>query len=180
MSDCLATIRERRSVRQYDDQPVSDERVNQLLEAVRWAPSWANTQCWEIVVVREPERKQALQSTVPSGNPGGSAVGSAPVVLALCGQLKRAGYYHGASTTIYGDWLLFDLGIVSQNIALTAQALGLGTVVIGMLDHQDANRILHLPEGYTCVALMPLGYPAKIGPAPRRREIEDFTHHEVF
>ena len=58
--DVLEAIRTRRSVRKFSPEPVSDEELRRVLEAARWAPSWANTQCWEIVVVRDPGKKLSL------------------------------------------------------------------------------------------------------------------------
>ena len=53
-------ILSRRSVRKYTDEPVTQQDLDALLEAVRWAPSWANTQCWEVIVVTEEEQRAKL------------------------------------------------------------------------------------------------------------------------
>ena len=104
----------------------------------------------------------------------------APAVIALCGKLKTSGYYKGEAATKLGDWFMFDLGIATQSLCLTAHSLGLGTVVVGMIDHDKANKVLGVREGYEVVALIPIGYPAKDSPAPKRREIKEFTHLEKF
>ena len=83
-------------------------------------------------------------------------------------------------TTKFGDWFMFDLGIACQNLCLTAYSLGLGTVMVGLFDHDKANQILKVPQGYELAVLIPLGYPAKISSAPKRREISEFTHHDTF
>jgi nitroreductase len=151
------------------------------MEAVRWAPSWANTQCWEVVQVQDPEVKRALQSTLPpKGNPAFKAVVEAPVVLAVCGRSRESGFYKGEATTRHGDWLLFDLGLATQNLCLAAAALGLGTVIVGLFDHDRAAEILRLPGGVELVALVPVGHPAKISAAPKRRETVEFVHRDGF
>jgi nitroreductase len=181
MPEFMDIVRSRRSIRKYEDRDVTAEVVGTLLEAVRWAPSWANTQCWEIVVVRSRAIKEQLQSTLPpKGNPAWSAILQAPVVLALCGRLKSSGYYRDQASTKFGDWFMFDLGVACQNIALTAHAHGLGTVVVGLFDHDKARAVLKVPEGYELVALIPVGYPAKISSAPKRRETTEFTHPDTF
>ena len=101
-------------------------------------------------------------------------------MLALCGKLQSAGYYKGQATTKLGDWYLFDLGIATQSLCLTAHSLGLGTVIIGSLEHDKAKAILGVGEGYELVALIPVGYPAKESSAPKRREINEFVHNEKF
>ena len=181
MQDFMEIIRGRRSVRKYEDRDVPAEAVETVLEAVRWAPSWANTQCWEVVVVRDRAVKEQLQATLPpKGNPAAGAMVQAPVVLVLCAKLKSSGYYKGEATTKFGDWFMFDLGLACQNICLTAHTLGLGTVVVGLFDHDQAKSVLKVPEGYELVALIPVGYPAKTPSAPNRREVAEFTHHDVF
>jgi nitroreductase len=181
MQDFMTIIRERRSVRKYEDREVPAEALATVLESVRWAQSWANTQCWEVVVVRDRALKEQLQATLPpKGNPAMSAMVQAPVVLALCGRLKSSGYYKDQVTTKFGDWYMFDVGIACQNLCLTAHALGLGTVVVGLFDHDKAKKALNVPEGFELVVMIPLGYPAKISSAPNRREIAEFTHADRF
>ena len=74
MGELMKAIKERRSIRKYEDKMVSDDLLNQVLEAVQWAPSWANTQCWEIIVVKNSELKQQLQETMGKGNPATKAI----------------------------------------------------------------------------------------------------------
>ena len=142
------TIKERRSVRKYEAKPVPDELLHEILESVQWAPSWANTQVWEMVVVKEAATKEKLQQALAPKNPATRAMVDAPVVLALCAKLGASGYYGGVVTTKHQDWYMFDLGIAAQNICLTAHDLGLGTVIVGLFDHNRVNEILQVPEGY--------------------------------
>jgi len=180
MGDLMTAIKERRSIRNYLAKEVPEAVLNQVLEAVRWAPSWANTQCWEVVVVKNPEIKQKLQETLSRRNPATRSIVEAPIVLALCGKTRSSGYYKNQVTTKFGDWLLFDLGIAMQSLCLAAHDLGLGTVVVGLFDHAKATEVLGLPEGYELVAMTPLGYPARGTSAPKRREISEFTHYDAF
>ncbi len=181
MQDFMEIIRGRRSVRKYEQREIPENLLSAVLESIRWAPSWANTQCWEVVVVKDPAVKEKLQATLPEkGNPARSAMIAAPAVLALCGMSKRSGFYKDQATTKFGDWLLFDLGIAAQTLCLTAHSLGLGTVIVGLFDHDRGKAILGLPEGYELVAYIPIGYPAKKSEAPKRREKEAFTHLNAF
>lgn len=180
MPDLMNIIKGRRSIRKYQDKAVPEEVLNQVLESVRWAPSWANTQCWEIIVVKDQANRERLQEALVNVNPAKKAMAQAPVVLAICGKLKSSGYYKGQVTTKFGDWLMFDLGIATQTLCLTAHDLGLGTVITGLIDHNKVREILGIPEDYEVVALTPLGYPAKDSTAPKRREVSDFTHYEKF
>ncbi len=177
MTDVLQLIKERRTIRKYSNEPVSDELLNAVLESGRWAQSWANTQCWQVVAVRDANKKKELQKAVSPGNPSYQAIMDAPVVLCLCAKKKVAGFYKGQVCTSYGDWMLFDIGVFAQNIALSAYHLGLGTVVVGLLDHDLAKQILGLGDDYALIALMPIGYPSEIPSAPPRKEIKDFVQY---
>lgn len=181
MHGFMDIIRERRSVRKYEDKEVPEEAFNAILESVKWAPSWTNTQCWEIIVVKDKDIRQNLQATLPpKGNPSINAIVDAPVLLAVCGKVQSSGYYKGQASTKFGDWFMFDLGIACQSICLTAQNLGLGTVIVGLFDHDKAKEVLQVPNGYELAVMIPLGYPAKQSSAPKRREIEEFVHTNTF
>jgi len=180
MTDLMGIIKGRRSIRRYQDKEVPDEILNQILESIQWAPSWANTQCWEVIVVKNPENKENLKDTLPTTNPAGNAMVQAPIILVLCAKLKSSGYYKDKVTTKFGDWFMFDLGIATQTICLAAHDLGLGTVIVGLFDQDKAKEALRVPEGYELVTLIPLGYAAKGSAPPKRREIREFTHYERF
>jgi nitroreductase len=179
MADLMDIIKGRRSIRKYQDKEIPEESLNQILESVRWAPSWTNSQCWEVIIVKDPGIKEQLQGTLIK-NPSSKAMVQAPVVLVICGKLKISGYYNDQVATKLGDWFMFDLGIANQNICLTAYNLGLGTVIVGLLDHNKAKEILGVPDDYEVVTMIPLGYPAKKPEAPKRRGISEFAHYDKF
>lgn len=180
MADWMEIIKGRRSIRRFLEKPIPEESVNTVLEAARWSQSWANTQCWELVVIRDKGVREQLRQTVPPTNPAVKAIAAAPLLLAVCGKLQISGYYKGSTPTKFGDWFLFDLGLVTQNICLTAHALGLGTVVVGLFDHDRAKTILKAPDGCEPVALIPMGHPDQKPSPPKRREIKEFTHTDFF
>jgi len=180
MNDVMTAIKERRSIRNYADTEVPDDVLQTILEAVQWTPSWANTQCWEIVVVKDPDVKANLQKAVPASNPAFKSIVGAPVVLALCAKKGTSGYYKDVVTTRFGDWMMFDLGLAAQSIGLAAHEKGLGTLIVGLYEHDKVDKTLNLPEGVENVALIPLGYATKVPNPPKRREISDFSHHDVF
>jgi len=180
MTDLNDIIKGRRSIRKYEDKDVSDEDLNQILEAVKWSPSWTNCQCWDIVVVKDPDTKERLRQTIAPKNPAVKSIVAAPVLLALCGKIGISGYYNNQAATKFRDWFMFDLGIAAQTLCLKAHELGLGTVIVGLLDHDRAKEVINVPDTHELVALIPLGYPAKISKAPKRKEISEFTHYEKF
>jgi nitroreductase len=178
--DLMEAIIERRSIRKYKPDPVPEEVVRTLMEAVRWAPSWANTQCWEVIIVRDMKIKSELATALPKTNPALSSIADAPIVIVLCGKKGISGFKKGEASTVKGDWLMFDTGIAMQTFCLAAHNLGLGTVIIGLFDHKKTEGILGLPPEVEVVAMTPLGYPATTGSAPKRKEITDFVFYEKY
>jgi nitroreductase len=89
--DLFTVIKERRSIRKYRGDPVTDEAILTCLEAARLAPSWANTQVWRFVVIKEPATKRSVSEALPSNNPARQALLDAPVAVCLTAQRNLAG-----------------------------------------------------------------------------------------
>ncbi len=178
--DTLEAIRTRRSIRKFKPDPVDEQTLLKVMEAARWAPSWANTQCVRYVVVRDAAVKNELAATLTPTNPAGQAIRIAPVLIVACAELQRAGYYHGVSTTNKGDWFMFDVGIAMQNLCLAAHTLGLGTVHVGLFDAAKAEAILNVPPGYCVVSMTPLGYPDGEPRMNGRKELAELVYYEKF
>ena len=178
--ELMRAIQGRRSIRKYRPDPVTEADLNYILEAARWAPSWANTQCWQFIIVRDAALKAKLAETLPEKNPARPAFLQAPVIIAACGRKGIAGFFKESPATDKGDWLLFDLGLALQNLTLAAFEKGLGTVHVGFFDSKKAEAVLQVPQGITVVELLPLGYPdadAKITP---RKALDDFVFFDVY
>lgn len=178
--DVLEAIKERRSIRRYKKDPVPDEILKQILEAARQSPSWANTQVVRIVVVKDKAKKEALAETLFKGNPAREAVKEAPCVICLCAKRYVAGYYKGEPVTDKGDWFMYDCGIVMEHIVLAAQNFGLGTCHIGAFDAKKGEEILKVPEGYSLVAMTPLGYFEEKPRATPRKALEEIVFLDEF
>ena len=180
MSDLMNTIQQRRSIRRFQERDLPDDILIKLLEAARWAPSWANTQCWNFVVVRDNETKRKIQETVSPRNPSSKAIVNAPVLLVVCGQLKRSGYYNDQYPTKFGDWFMYDLGLATQNLCLAAHDSGLGTVIVGLFEHDMVGEIIKLPPEHEVLVLIPVGYPDHDPSPPKRRELDEFVFNNSF
>jgi nitroreductase len=180
MSELMDTILSRRSIRRYQEKAVPDEILNKLLEAARWAPSWANTQCWHFVVVKDDEIKRKIQGSVSPRNPSSLAIVNAPVLLVVCAQLKKSGYYNGEYPTKFGDWFMYDLGLATQNLCLAAHDSGLATVIVGLFDQDKVGEIIKLPAEHEVLVLIPVGYPDHEPSPPKRLELQEFVHYDSF
>ena len=158
--DVLSAIKERYSVRKYQDKPVGESALQRVLEAARLAPSASNRQEWRFVVVRDKTMRAALCQAAK----GQRFVAEAPVVLAACAETD--GHVMTCGEACYP----IDVAIALDHIALQAVAEGLGTCWIGAFEPDKVKTLLGIPERIRVVQLMALGYPADSPPAAKRRK----------
>jgi len=168
-------IKKRQSIRVYESRPIPDDALTRILEAFQAAPSWANTQAWELVLVTDRGVKEQLKTTVSPTNPAHSAILDAPLVVCALGIHGKSGFYKGKAATPRGDWMMFDLGISVEHLCLAAAAEGLGTVHVGLFDYEKAGEILGLPQGRSVVELIPMGYAITPPRQVPRKALEDFV-----
>jgi nitroreductase len=180
--DVFEAITKRRSIRAYKSTPISQSNLNKILEAGRLAPSWANTQTWRFVVVQDLAVKALLADAAAAPESRNNKVlKQAPVVIAACAELNKAGFRDGKAVTDKdGSWYMFDAGIALQNMVLEAMELGIGTLYIGAFDAKKAGAFLGLPEGYTCVALLPLGFADEAPEARARKDTSEIVFKNKF
>jgi nitroreductase len=184
--DVVEAIKNRRSIRKFKSDPVDEKTLDIILESARLAPSWANTQCWRFVIVRDAATRAQLADTMvgiggAAPNPSAAGVRIAPVTIVACAERGTAGYYGGKPSTEKGEgWLLFDVALAMEHMVLTAFSLGLGTVHVGLFDPQRVAAILGVPDNFMVVELMPLGYPEFQPNARPRKEMSEMVFREKF
>ncbi len=168
--DVFEAIKERRSVRAYDDKPVEKEKLDKIFEAVRLAPSAANYQEWRFVVVTEKSKRKALMTAANNQ----SFVAEAPVVIACCAETD--GHKMRCGEQCYP----IDVAIAIDHITLAAVALGLGTCWIGSFYPDKVREILNIPKTIKVVELLTLGYPADSPRPKNRKTIEEIVFFEEW
>ena len=159
--DVYEAIRTRQSVRRYRPDPVPDDVLNRVLEAMRLAPSAGNKQPWRFVVVRDAETREQLAEATNRQQ----WIAHAPVIIAACGWKERAYSKMGG----YWNAMSVDVTIAFDHLTLAAAAEGLGTCWIGSFIEDEVRRVLGVPEEVTVVALTPLGYHDE-SPVPKTRK----------
>lgn len=146
-------IYKRRSIRKYTDQPVEQEKLITLLQAAMAAPTAANCQPWEYVVVTEAEKLARVREKCIF------ARYHAPAAIVVCGNMKLA--FKGPEKEMWVQ----DCSAATENILLAATGLGLGSVWIGIYPGESKieaiRNIFKLPEYVTPLSLVYLGYPAE-------------------
>lgn len=148
----MDAIFNRVSIRKYEDKPVEDEKIEQILRAAMAAPSAGNQQPWEFYVVKDKETIQKLAKCSPYAG----CAANAPVVIVTC--LRTEGLHFPELGEV-------DLSITTENILLEITQLGLGGVWLAVAPFEDriskADAALGIGDKLHAFALVPVGYPTK-------------------
>ena len=165
----LTDILNRRSIRKFKNQDVSEELVTELLHAAMNAPSACNQRCWHYVVIRHQEIKDQLSQI----HGGYHAIKNAPVSILVCGEPNAA--------TLPSFWE-HDCGAASQNLLIAAQSMGLGAIWQGANPAEQGQldqicEYVHLPEGIKPFTIISIGYPAE-QPAQKEKFEQAKIHYD--
>ena len=142
-------IIERRSIRHFSDRPITDELVDAILEAGRWAPSGLNNQPWRFAVIRNPELRLKIAKLTKYHR----IIEEAPVIISVF--LDNSVLYHREKD-------IQSVGAALQNMLLMAHSLELGAVWLGEIlnNGESVCKLLDLPPRYELMAVIAAGYPA--------------------
>lgn len=147
-------IRTTRSIRQFQETPLPEAIITQILEAGRLAGSAKNSQPWHFVAVQNRETLRALSTCGEfAGHLSGAALGVALVT----------------EDPFYRITVPFDLGRASQNMILTAWSLGVGSVMATIYQPDKAREILGIPPDYVVPWCLSFGYPMESQDRPPRK-----------
>src|SRR4030042_1280950 len=199
-------LKSRRSIRAYKPDPIPDEYIQKIIESARWAPSGADSQPWEFIVIKRKDIKEnivnlfmesikpvqqaeltrekelripALEMEMPE--PGFK---NAPVFILLCGDARTNEAF---PLTVYQKWgtevFISNLAGAFLCMQLAAKYLGLGSQWVsssGSLMEDKLKELLSIPEKIKIYDMMAVGYPAyQLGPRSPRR-IDEMTHSERY
>jgi nitroreductase len=166
--EILNLLKSRRSIRVYQDKPVPQDLLRQILEAGRWAPTGANLQPWHFVVVTDQETRRKIGEVARFLFIKSSHVEKAPVILILGFDTRK------------GKYGRYDVTLAGGNMLTMATHLGLGTCWIGAFDEPTVKEILEIPKNIEVIALITLGYPKEDAEVPPRIELEKIVHWESW
>ena len=203
----LDLVKRRRSIRKFKPKPIPDEYVNKIIEVARWAPSGANSQPWEFIVVKNKRRRNkiidlAIEQTLISyniertrekglrffeqgGPPAKEYNRDAPVFILVCGDTRTKDFYPLIYTLTTGDQI-YQSSLASAFLYMTLAATSLGlaskwlTAVATPLVQPLVKDLLGIPKEMEIYDMMMVGYPAS-KPRPRPvRTAEDIVHYERY
>ena len=154
MNDTLKTIFSRKSVRVYQDKPISKEDLELLVKAGMAAPSGADTRSWAFVIIQDRKTLDSLAERLKYGK----MLRKAPAAIAVCAKPKES-LFEG------DEYWMFDCSVASENILLAAESIGLGGVWVSLYPNQERIRhskeILQLPPDVEGLSIISLGYPLR-------------------
>ena len=172
MNPKLQFIFSRRSIRRYQDRPVPEETLTDLLEAAMAAPSAVAKDPWNFIVVRERETLDRIADLLPHGK----MLRTAPAAIVVCGDIDRA--HDGMES-----YMLQDCSAAIENILLAAAALGLGSCWLGVHPRPERmeglRKLFSLPANIIPVSGIALGWPEE-GKDPRTRYRAGAVHYEAW
>ena len=178
MNSILDIIKSRRSTRRFKSDMVSDEDLNAVLEAARWAPSGDNKQPWKFIVIKDKQMMKLIAELSPAKK-FHAMLKNGPILIAIVVNSKKS------------KWVTLDGAICTQNLMLEAWARGLGACFSSWYPTmhtsvcEEVKQLLGIPEPWIIITFTPLGYPvddperAHILPA-KRKALEKLVCYEKF
>jgi len=170
--EVLEAIKSRRSVRKYKSVPIPEDMLQRVLNAARLAPSAANMQPWEFVVVMDEDVKKRLSQACVNM----PWVLRAPVMIVAIADMDSAfamigGYMNSAPV---------DVAISLDHLTLAAVSEGLGTCWIGAFREEKVQEALGIPAGKRIVSLMTLGYPEETPGPTGRKHLSEIVSYDKY
>lgn len=172
--ETLENIYTRRSIRAYQNTPISQNTLEAILTAALMAPSWKNTQTANyIVTLPTSPLWDGILDCLPPFNRKTASTAQALVIMTTkkfrCGY-ERDGSY---STNKEDGWEMFDAGIAAQTLCLAAWDQGIGSCIMGLYDEERLPELLNIPEDHYITAVISMGYPGESPNAPKRKTLEE-------
>jgi nitroreductase len=170
----LKAIKNRRSSTMFDATSVDDKKLKAILEAGRWAPSWANAQPWRFIIIKDQETKERMSNAALTFFR--LTIKDAPICIAVCVNPKEEPYH-----------FIEDGTTATQNMALAAQSLGLSTTWIGVFSlpnkknssERKIKEILKIPKEWRLISILPLGNP-KSKETKTRKDLSEIADLNFF
>lgn len=185
MNETINTIKNRRSIRQYKAEQLTDSELQHILDSALYAPNAMNQQKWHFTVIQNKDMLDRMvkiikENIMNSGNeflmqrasaPDYHTFYNAPTVILISGDEKA-------------QWIQIDCGLAAQNITLAAESLNIGSCVITssgfLFASEKGNQFkkeLGIPEGYSHICTIALGYKTSENPAvpPRNKDVINYV-----
>ena len=163
---CIEQILSRRSIRKFKNKPVSEEVLNNILEAGRRSPSATNKQPWHFVIARDQKAKEACSF-------GGYNRFTSDASFVIVGFYKQ-------SEVIIEKLSLMDVTIALQNMVIAAWVQGVGSCWMGAFDERKLKDTLNLPTDSRIVGAVAFGIPDENPSQPAKKPVNEIVHFDKW
>ena len=167
----LEIIKKRRSIRAFEKREIPKEVLEELKEALIWAPSAGNLQSRKFYFVfNEKIKRQLIEKAGVQ-----DFVIQAPLVIIGCCDLEKISWYGKRGENLYS---ICDVSASIENLMLLATEKGLGTCWVGTFDEREVSKILNLPKNLRPIAIIPVGWPTE-KPPPTQKVLKKEAIEEI-
>lgn len=172
---------QRQSDRAFDpSRPVEKEKLRQILETARLAPSACNSQPWHFIVVDDPDVKNQLADAVASKVLGiNHFTKQAPMHIVIVEERPNL-------SASFGSWVKdknfahIDVGIAAAHLVLAAEEEGLGSCILGWFDEEKVRKLLKVPKGKRILLDVVLGYPTQPNRQKSRKNLNQIVSRNQY
>ena len=177
--EALECIKNRRSIREFNSRPVTNEVLESITETARFAPSWKNTQISRYVALTGNAKAKLADVAFDAWKGNANIVNNAPMVIVQTYVKNRSGFERDGSfsTSKEDRWQNFDCGIAAEAFCLAAYEKGLGTVILGIFDEKKVAEAIGLSDDLGVACIIPMGYTDLKPEAPKRKEVSDLVSY---
>jgi nitroreductase len=167
--DVFEAIKNRRSIRKFEQKAVEKEKLMKVLEAARLAPSAMNRQPYVFIVTSDEEKIKKISSAC-------NQIWDAPIIIVICALPEKAWVRDDGE-----EYWKADSAVAMNTLSLQACEEGLGTCWIAAFNEEKIKEILGIENEARVVAMTPLGYPAeKKGPISNRKSVSELVRYEKW
>ncbi len=156
----IELLKNRRSVREYKDEDISEKTLQKIFETCRFAPTSKNSQSYYFIPMRD---REVIEFMADRRGRNSQPIAEAPMAVAICSDPEKTGRPKQ------------DGDIASYHFMLTAWSHGLGTCWIAAMDRKDVKEKMGVPQDHYVATVTPLGYPKEVPEPPSRKGAEEFV-----
>ena len=168
------SIATRRSIRKFTAQDVPMELIGLILDAGRYAPSSGNIQNWRFILVRDLANRGAVADACLQQ----LWIAQAPILIVVVAETEKLKQFYGPRGEML--YAIQNCSAAIQNMILTTHALGLGTTWVSTFNEDALKSVLGMPGDIRPQAVLPIGFPDEVVPAPVHYTLENVTYIESF
>lgn len=171
--ETIECVKTRRSIRKFSNVSVEFEKIGNILDAGRFAPSSGNLQDWKFILVTDQDKKKAIADACFQQ----VWMDDAPFIIVVCSDWKKNQKFYGEKGEKFSTQ---NCAAAIENMLLTAHDQGLGACWISAFQTDALKRVLEIPDDISPEAVIPIGYSAETPQQPRKLTLENVVFIEKW